>query len=294
MIEMKCRVEGELAQVIEEVLLEWEGAPFSIMKESETGEMELHGYFQSAEEGSRTWKQLSDFVGGLPETVEMLELEDKDWQDAYKAYLKPWVYKGLHWVPVWEKESYKVPDGEKVLYLDAGMAFGTGAHETTRLCGMRLMDYFLDNKKQVKEVTVIDVGCGSGILALTALALDFKKVYAFDIDPDAIIVAKQNAGYNHLKNDVEFRVSDLKEGLRGRKADFIMANVQSDVLCKYMNELMDALGEKGTLILSGILAVEIKDVLATFIKSGLVKQWESQQMGEWGDLKLCKGVRQEV
>lgn len=288
MIEMKCHVEEKLAQVIEDVLLEWEGAPFSIMKESETGEIGLHGYFQSEEEGLKIWKQLNGYVKDLPETVEIFELEDKEWQEAYKDHLKPWVYKGLHWVPVWEKEKYKVPAGEKVVYLDAGMAFGTGAHETTRLCGMRLMDYFLNGGKGVQKASVMDAGCGSGILALTASGLRFKEVYAFDIDPDAIRVAKENAGYNDLENGFKFAVNDLKEGLTGRKADFIMANIQADVLCKYANEFMEALNGEGILVLSGILVGEIQGVLAVFMKSGKVKNWESQQLGDWGDLKLCK------
>lgn len=286
MIEIKCSISGKLMQVVEEVLQEWDSAPFSLVKDSDTGAVELHGYFNDKSEGSRFWKELSGYVKGLPEG-ELRELPDKDWQEAYKAYLKPWVYRGLHWVPVWERESYKVPVGESAVYLDAGMAFGTGSHETTRLCGMRLFDYYLNHKGNIKNLNIIDAGCGSGILALTALALGFRDIYAFDIDPDAIVVAKENAAANAFgDHKVDFKVCGLAEGLKGKKADLVMANIQADVLSQNRDVLIDAVRSGGELILSGILAVECNEVLNTFSKTGRVKQSESQVLGDWGDLRL--------
>src|SRR5690606_20866337 len=95
-------------------------------------------------------------------------LGDADWRDSYKEHFKAWQFGRLHWVPVWQRESFTLPEGDAVLWLDPGLAFGTGNHETTRLCVERLVTL---TEERGPVGRVVDAGCGSGILALSAALL---------------------------------------------------------------------------------------------------------------------------
>src|SRR4030095_8213160 len=99
-------------------------------------------------------------------------LGDVDWRDSYKEHFHAWRFGRLHWVPVWERDKHIVPPGDAVLWLDPGLAFGTGNHQTTRLCVERLVT--LAEERGTGGV-VIDAGCGSGILALSAALLGFRQ-----------------------------------------------------------------------------------------------------------------------
>jgi ribosomal protein L11 methyltransferase len=173
--------------------------------------------------------------------------------------------------------------GEEVLWLDPGMAFGTGNHETTRLCCERLADYAA---RRGCAGQVIDAGCGSGILALSAAKLGFSKISGFDNDPEAIRVSEENARLNCLAGRVDFHVADLVAGLAGRRAGLVLANIQADVLMRFAGQLCVAVAAGGELVLSGILSRELKEVRGKF--SSLAKGWkmESHGLGEWADLNL--------
>src|SRR5690606_39178015 len=119
-------------------------------------------------------------------------------------------------------------------WLDPGMAFGTGNHETTRLCCERLALYAA---RCGNAGRVIDAGCGSGILALSAAKLGFGGVAGFDNDAEAIRVSRENAELNGLAGKVDFYVGDLITGLAGRQAELVLANIQSDVLIRFVEEL---------------------------------------------------------
>jgi ribosomal protein L11 methyltransferase len=163
-------------------------------------------------------------------------LAESDWRDSYKAHFKPWQFGRLHWVPAWERGKYQVPAGEEVLWLDPGLAFGTGNHETTRLCVERLvaMEAAMTAKGRDKsEVRVIDGGCGSGILALSAAKLGFRRILGFDNDPEAVRVSEENAGLNGLEGRVAFSVGDLVTGLAGQEADVLLANILANVLIEF-------------------------------------------------------------
>src|SRR5262249_19203508 len=128
-------------------------------------------------------------------------LADADWRESYKAHFKPWQFGRLHWVPVWERETFKLPPGGAVLWLDPGLAFGTGNHETTRLCVERLVALA---EERGTAGRVIDAGCGSGILALSAALLGYRDVVGFDNDPEAVRVSEENAALNGLAGRVGF------------------------------------------------------------------------------------------
>ena len=195
-------------------------------------------------------------------------------------------------MPIWEKESYSKGEGDVLLYFDAGMAFGTGSHETTRLCAERLLDFKESNKESFKKLTILDAGCGSGILSISAYMLGAKKVSGFDIDPDTIEVSRQNLAFNNLPSDsVSFSQADIEQGLRGKMPDFIMANIQADILCKNAEIFMNAITpNRGTLVLSGILLKERDTVKTHFLETTRPLanpfHFDTRSMGEWCDILI--------
>jgi ribosomal protein L11 methyltransferase len=215
------------------------------------------------------------------------ELGDAEWRDSYKAHFHAWQFGRLHWVPVWERETFKLPPGDAVLWLDPGLAFGTGNHETTRLCVERLVTLA---EEHGTDGRVVDAGCGSGILALSAALLGFQEVSGFDNDHEAVRISEENAVLNGLTGRVQFRVADLVTGLAGHAAsvDLLLANIQADVLMRFAKELVEAVAPGGTLVLSGILAGENSQVRAAF--ESQAPQWtlNARVMGEWSDVVLVR------
>lgn len=212
-------------------------------------------------------------------------MADADWRDSYKAHFRAWQFGRLHWVPVWERGTFSLPEGDAVLWLDPGLAFGTGNHETTRLCVERLVTL-----AESRGVTgrVIDAGCGSGILALSAALLGYRSVEGFDNDPEAVRVSVENADLNGLASRVAFRVADLASGLAGESAEVVLANIQADVLMHHAKELIAAVAPGGSLVLSGILARENGDVRARFESHAHNWLVNARIMGEWSDVVLTR------
>lgn len=212
-------------------------------------------------------------------------LLDSDWRDSYKAHFHAWQFDRLHWVPEWERDTFVLPPGDVVLWLDPGLAFGTGNHETTRLCVERLVTLAEEHGTGGR---VIDAGCGSGILALSAALLGFRDVAGFDNDPEAVRVSEENAVRNGLASRVQFIAADLVTGLAGRSADIVLANIQADVLMRFARELIAAVAPDGTLVLSGILAPENALVREAFER--LTPKWtvNARVMGEWSDIVLTR------
>jgi len=208
---------------------------------------------------------------------------DTNWKESYKIHFKAWKFGELNWVPVWERDTFVLPAGEQVLWLDPGMAFGTGNHETTRLVVERLVDY---KQRNGAKGRVLDAGCGSGILALSAIKLGFNDVAGFDNDGVAVQVSEANAGLNAMAGAARFFVGDLVTGLAGHQAELVLANIQADVLVHHSRELVAAVAPGGELVLSGILAGEADRVATAF--AGIVPDWrsDSREMGEWSDLVL--------
>ncbi len=257
----------------------------------------LSGYYPSKTEALEAWRILLDRCPFLADYHKLSQLEDEDWKEAHKQYIRPWKAGPLHWVPVWERDRYSLPAGDRAVYLDAGMAFGTGCHETTRLCAQELINHrarFSDTG----ALQVIDAGCGSGILAISAKLLGYGQVYGFDRDPEAIRISWENALNNGLSAaEIDFREGGVEEGLRGRRADLILANIQADILRVYVGEWLEALRPRGTLVLSGILERElpsVKEVFTTaFAGAGLPVLDEVAVMGEWASLTF-RGLAHDV
>ena len=288
MIKISTPISYELPDALEDYLCGLELSNWSIDKENNSNPPELVGYFEKREDAEKSYAGLCEVFEALPKDFKIEEILDSDWQNEYKKYLTSWSCKNLHWVPVWDKPNYKVPEGDKVFYFDAGLAFGTGDHPTTRLCAIRMLDY-IASVGDVSNKKLIDAGCGSGILAISAKLLGFGEVYAFDRDDEAIRVSLENEAFNGLKSGaIEFKHAGISDGLAGRTCDIMLANIQADILEIYAKELISAVSPKGALVLSGILAIENAELKAHFLKvgGGKIASCEAAFMGEWSDLLI--------
>jgi ribosomal protein L11 methyltransferase len=284
------RVEIALPAVdgIDEVLLELGQDAWSVVENVIEKRAWLVGIFPSAAEARERWHELKPLlpegsVAGAAAIVR--ELGNADWRDSYKAHFRAWQFGRLHWVPEWERETFRLPEGHAVLWLDPGLAFGTGNHETTRLCVERLVA--LAGRGDTNG-QVIDAGCGSGILALSAAKLGFRDVIGFDNDPEAVRVSEENAALNGLGGAVRFGLGDLVSGLAGVNARVVLANILADVLMRFAEPLVDAVAPGGTLVLSGILASEGEKVQAAFLAVAPDWRQDSRTLGEWCDVVLTR------
>lgn len=285
--ELKAEVAAGSIPAIEDLLAEREEQRFIVVEDKPSNRAWLTGYFESHDQAQKAWQDFGPAIdrAWLVTEAAVNELADKNWKESYKEHFKAWKFGRLHWVPVWERESFRLPLGEEVLWLDPGMAFGTGNHETTRLVVERLVALHGEKGAQGR---VIDAGCGSGILALSAAKLGYANIAAFDNDPLAVEVSRENAELNQLTGRIDFYEGDLITGLAGRQADVLLANIQADVLMKFSRELLGALSPGGVLILSGILASELAQVRALF--EAMPPGWatDSRTLGEWSDLVVVR------
>ncbi len=286
--ELKTEVPSDAAPVLEELLAEREEQRLMVLEDKPSGRAWLTGYFESQAEARTAWQDLAGTIEAAwaKAVPAVREMPDADWKNSYKAHFKAWKFGRLNWVPVWERETFALPAGEEVLWLDPGMAFGTGNHETTRLCCERLALFAATYGNSGR---VIDAGCGSGILALSAAKLGFDRVAGFDNDPEAIRVSEENAALNGLAGRVDFYVGDLVTGFAGgRAAELVLANIQADVLMRFVGELCAAVAPGGQLVLSGILSQELEAVRAKFAGRAVGWRVESRVLGEWADLAFTR------
>lgn len=292
--ELRTEVSAELADRLENFFFETETSHWGVMQRERDDPFEVFGYFPDAPTAEAEWIALRNAFPELPGEITCRTVADTDWQNAYKAYVKAWSNRQLNWVPLWERETVRLPDEAAVVYLDAGMAFGTGAHETTRLCARRLLDYAEGYASELSSREVIDAGCGSGVLAFSAKALGFVHVHGFDFDPEALRVCRENIGFNDHLAAPTFSVADLEAGLAGRHADLLLANIQTDVLLPNADTLLKALRPGATLALSGILAKELGAVRDHYL-TRCAELWgeaprseDSRVDGEWADFCLVR------
>ena len=281
--EFKIEIASSAVSAVEELLAEREEQHLMVLEDKPSSRAWITGYFESRAAAETSW---ADFAASLPAGAatgapEVRELADADWKESYKAHFKASSFGPLHWVPIWERETYRAPADAKVLWLDPGMAFGTGNHETTRLVAERLVAFAAQHGTSGR---VIDAGCGSGILALSAALLGFARVSGFDNDEEAIRVSEENAAMNGLAGRVDFFVGDLITGWKDAPAELVLANIQADVLVRFTGELLDAVAPGGQVVLSGILERELSEVKRVFAAAAPGWRIDSRVMGEWGDL----------
>ena len=290
--EIKAEIPAPFAEDTEQVLLETGCEGWSLLEDAVGRRAWVVGIFENEFEASSRWSELRPILPAPPlsECV-VRRLPDSDWKNSYRDHFKAWTFGRLHWVPIWERDTFLLPQGHAVLWLDPGMAFGTGNHETTRLCIERLVEFeeSVAGGRAPVEVSVVDAGCGSGILALSASLLGFDDVSGFDNDPEAVRVSLENAALNGLSGRVRFSVAGLPEGFEGRQCGVVLANIQADVLVRHARALALAVAPGGLLAMSGILAVEVDAVLAAFAAHTLGWTASTRTLGEWSDVSLRRG-----
>ncbi len=200
-------------------------------------------------------------IGLEPIKIETVGVCEEDWANSWKAYYKPLrIGKRLVIVPAWE--DYKEEAGDLVVRMDPGMAFGTGTHETTRLVIGMLERYVKPGCR------MLDVGTGSGILAICAAKLGAKECFAYDIDPMAVRVANENIRDSGLAN-IKCEVSDLlKSADRSRPYDLICANLVADIVIRMIPDLGPFMDENTVLLASGIITERSQDVIECLEKHG--------------------------
>ncbi len=192
-------------------------------------------------------------VLGIKYEISLEGLCEDDWADSWKQYYKPIPLGRVTVVPAWEKYDPR-PD-EVVIRMDPGMAFGTGTHETTRLVMLLMQEEELSGKR------VLDVGTGSGILSICASKLGALSCNAYDIDPVAVKVAKDNAASDGCDNITVAQSDLLKDVDRsGGKYDFCVANIVSDIIIRMMPDLGDYITKDAPVILSGIIESRADEV----------------------------------
>jgi len=203
--------------------------------------------------------------------IQRRDIFEEDWANNWKKYYKT-ISIGKHIIikPLWEE--YQSKEGDILIELDPGMAFGTGTHETTMMCLESLEKYVQ------KDTVVYDIGTGSGILAIGAAKLGAKKVLGIDLDPVAVDSAKENVGFNKLEN-IEILKGNLLELVTG-KADIIVANIIAEVIISMAPQVKTRIKSNGLFICSGIIKDRKDDVLKALKGEGF-SILEEDTNGEW-------------
>ena len=213
-------------------------------------------------------------IVGVAPGIKVRTFPDEDWTLSYRLHFKTTVISPrLAVVPSWE--MFMPSPGQKMLRIDPGMAFGTGNHATTRAC----LEYIAEAEP---TASFLDVGCGSGILAIAAKLLGFGEVKGFDLDADAVRVAAESAALNSV--EVPFFRGDLSGIMSGNPeiapADFVAANVLGPVLIRFAGRIASFVKPGGRLILSGILDELYPEVKAAYAALGF-QELSSKLVGEW-------------
>lgn len=194
-------------------------------------------------------------AGLEPENLDFLD--DADWQNRWRQYAVDFCFAERLWLVPRDTPA----PGEPALHLDPGLAFGSGSHPTTRLC----LDWLA--RAELSGKSVLDYGCGSGILALAALKLGAQRALAIDHDPQALLATRENAAYNAiaLPGDGETGLEvGLPEMLADRTYDVVVANILANPLIELADVLLGALNDPGVLVMAGLLEDQAESVMAAY------------------------------
>lgn len=213
-------------------------------------------------------------------------VDDEDWKDKWKEFFSPTrITDHITVKPTWE--DYSPEEGEKVIEIDPGMAFGTGTHETTSSC-IALIEKYVKDAGAGRELTVLDVGCGSGILSIAAAVTGCGHVTGVDLDPDAVEAAVGNVRLNHVEDMVTILKGDLAEGLDIR-ADMVVANLTVNLIERLLSDISDHMAEDGIFIASGILTEQEQQAKDAMKAQGL-EIMETVIKGDWCTIASAKKI----
>ncbi len=260
----------------------------TLAKTAKAGKVTLVAAFPTREDAEEAMLQLKG-----PQVLLGLEADELEpryeeivgdaWRDAWKEHYRPFTIartkdgRSVVVRPPWE--AYEAKSGEHVLELEPGRAFGTGLHETTRLVAQALAAH----ASELAGITLFDVGCGSGVLALIALALGAPRAIAVDIDSESIDVTRENAQRNAMTDRIDASTTAIEDV--ALVSPVVVANIEARVLIPMAAELARHVTPNGLLLLSGILVPQKDDVRAAYPDFELL---EAPEMGEWTLLALRK------
>ena len=205
------------------------------------------------------------------------EFRDQSWKDGWKAWFKPaQVSPRIAIRTPWSE--FDAPEGVHVIVIEPGMAFGTGLHETTQLC-IQAIDEISANH-EVKSM--LDVGCGSGVLSIAGCLCGIPRVRGVDNDPVCIDVSRDNGAFNHV--DAVFDETDIWD--IEEKFDLVVANIISSVLVALKEDMKAACRPGATLVLSGILTAEREEVEESFLEGIPARKISHVEKGEWCSIRF--------
>jgi len=298
-LEVSLTVDGELAESVADVLARF--APNGVMTEqgvkfndeedegTATGPITVRAYLEVNDQLEETRQKLEEslyYLGMIKPvpTPAYKQIADQNWMEAWKQHYKPiLIGQRLLILPAWleSPEPKRIP-----IKIDPGMAFGTGTHPTTQLC-LELMEVSTDHRPLT---TVIDVGCGSGILSIAALKLGASKVLGVDIDIESVKNSRENADTNGVGEELLLGQGSVTEVLSGsfqfKSAPLVVANILGPILIRLFDAgLADLVEPNGEIILSGILDHQAESVIAAGEAKGL-KRNDQRQIGDWVAISL--------
>lgn len=227
-------------------------------------------YYEDNEDVTIDFEAVHDLIKGLvqydielgPIDWTLTEVKEEKWATAWKEFYHPvQITDKLTIVPTWEEYTPHSPE-EHIIELDPGMAFGTGTHQTTRLCLEAVEKYVKAGDD------VIDVGTGSGVLSIFAAKLGAQAVLALDLDEVAVRAAQENIDVNKVGDVVEVTTGNLLEGVE-RNVDVVVANILADIILMFPDDVYRVLKPGGLFIASGIIETKVEEVAAAIEKAGL-------------------------
>ena len=269
----------------------WELGAVGVVEEATEGAATLRAFFPPGTDAEARAAALREYLGelaalavpGAQARVAVAPLPDEPWADAWRAHFRPVpVGRRLLVCPPWELPSR--PEERTVIVIEPGRAFGTGGHGSTRSC-LGLLERVLANGRVARAV---DVGCGSGILAIAAAALGVPRVEAIDLDPDAVAATDENAGRNAVGDRVHAAVAAV-ESWSGAGAPLVLANLLAAAHATLAPALVQLVTPGGSLIAGGLLAHEVPVVAGVFAAEGCWLAEVAEDDG-WAALLLRRGA----
>lgn len=262
--------------------LSWDYVDESLLNKGD-GKALVNGYFDVNFDVKKLYAALEElkkncvFPTGSLE-ISVTKINSADWENEWRKYYSPIELGDIVIVPAW----LKAPEKGIPVYIEPGMAFGTGNHETTSMCVL------LMQKIDLRGKTVLDMGCGSGILGIAAAKLGAEKVVLSDIDPQAVQASRENVNLNNVGKICAIVCGDLDAG--ETRYDAVIANITADVLVRLKEQLEYSLKDGGKAVISGIINARAEEVKSAY--SDAFDTVEILCRGEWTAMLLTKKTKQ--
>lgn len=298
-VEASIKVNAEQVEAVAEVLSRF--LPNGVVVEQKAirnnqdeathleSDIKVFGYFLADDSFPHKRQQLEEALWHLSQiqplpAVVYRPIQDKNWMEAWKKHYRPIeIGKNLIILPAWIKKEYP---GRIPIRINPSMAFGTGTHPSTQLC-LELLEEAIQ-----PGFTVMDIGCGSGILSVSAIKLGARHVLGVDVDPAAILSTRENADNNQITNEIEVQHGSVQEILKGkfsiRKAQVVVVNILASTIKHLLaNGLADLVQTGGALILAGILKSQVNEIINLAGEKGLFLK-KQVNSADWSALLLSK------